>query len=77
MVLRPEALRLNLDGNQGVPARVVSLAFVGPLVRYTVAVEGAGTTLVVDLHNPGPDEFYAEGTPVSLQLPAEVPGLLG
>jgi iron(III) transport system ATP-binding protein len=77
LVLRPEALSLTLDGERGVPARVVSLAFVGPLVRYSVAVVDAGATLTVDLHNPGPEEFYAEGTLVSLQLPAEVPGLLG
>jgi hypothetical protein len=44
-------------------------------VRYTVAVD-TNTLLTVDLHNPGPDQFFAEGTDVSVQLPAEVPALL-
>jgi iron(III) transport system ATP-binding protein len=76
LVLRPEALRIEKTGGAGVPARVLTQAFVGPLVRYTVAVN-TSTVLTVDLHNPGPDEFFAEGTPVTLQLPSEVPALLG
>jgi hypothetical protein len=52
------------------------MAFTGPLVRYTIRTND-GTLLTVDLHNPGPDQFFAEGTPVSLKLPAEVPALLG
>jgi iron(III) transport system ATP-binding protein len=75
LVLRPEALRVDKAGAAGVPGHVQTLAFVGPLVRYTIAVHD-GTVLTVDLHNPGPDQFFAEGTPVSVQLPAEVPALL-
>jgi iron(III) transport system ATP-binding protein len=75
LVLRPEALRVDKAGAAGVPGSVQTLAFVGPLVRYTVAVQD-GTILTVDLHNPGPDQFFAEGTPVSVLLPAEVPALL-
>jgi iron(III) transport system ATP-binding protein len=75
LLLRPEALRVDRAGAAGVPGHVQTLAFVGPLVRYTVALED-GTVLTVDLHNPGPDQFFAEGTPVSVQLPAEVPALL-
>ena len=83
LVLRPEALDLLPEGAEGTPARVVTMTYVGPMARYVVAVdgeaEGAGgqQLLTVDLYNPGPDEFFAEGTPVSLQLPAEVPALLG
>ncbi|MFQ5859576.1 MAG: ABC transporter ATP-binding protein [Anaerolineae bacterium] len=76
VVLRPEALRIGGDGDLGVPARVLSLAYIGPLARYTVAVED-GTVLTVDLPNPGPDQFFAEGSSVTLQLPATVPSLLG
>jgi iron(III) transport system ATP-binding protein len=76
VVLRSEALRLEPADHPGIPARVLTLAYVGPIVRYTVAVEG-GSELTVDMHNPGPDEFFNEGTAVSLQLPAEVPALLG
>ncbi len=75
LVLRPEALKVERQADSGVPVRVLTLAFLGPLARYTVAVSD-GTVLTVDLHNPGPDQFFAEGTPVSLCLPAEVPALL-
>ncbi len=75
IVLRPEALQIAKANGHGVPARVRTLAYIGPLVRYTVAVED-GTELTVDLSNPGPDEFFSEGTPVSVQLPDEVPSLL-
>ena len=63
-------------GEEGVPAEVLTLAFTGPIARYTVAVED-GPVLTVDLPNPGPDQFFGEGTSVSLQLPDEVPSLLG
>ena len=76
LVLRPEAMQVAKSGGSGVPGHVLTLAFVGPLVRYTVALEG-GTVLTVDLHNPGPEQFFAEGTPVTVQLPEEVPALLG
>lgn len=75
IVLRPEALQIEKAGDGGVPARVLNLAYVGPLARYTVAVED-GTELTVDLSNPGPDQFFAEGTSVTIRLPAEVPSLL-
>jgi iron(III) transport system ATP-binding protein len=75
LVLRPEALRIEKSGGSGVPGHVHTSAFVGPLVRYTVTVDG-GTLLTVDLHNPGPDQFFAEGTAVTVQLPQEVSALL-
>jgi iron(III) transport system ATP-binding protein len=76
IVLRPETLRIEKAGQPGVPARVLSLAFTGPLARYTVAA-GDGVEIVVDMHNPSPDEFMVEGTPVTLKLPSEVPALIG
>jgi len=76
IVLRPEALELVGGHDVGVPARVRTLAYVGPIARYRVVVEGDGTELTVDLSNPGPDQFYAEGTEVRLRLPDEVPSLL-
>jgi hypothetical protein len=69
-------LRIEKASESGVPVRVLTLAFTGPLARYTVAVDG-DTQLMVDLPNPDPDQFFAEGTLVSLQLPAQVPALLG
>ncbi len=75
-VLRPEALSLGSAGDSGVPARVLSLAYVGPIIRYRVIVENDDIELTVDLSNPSPDQFYEEGTAVSLHLPAEVPSLL-
>ena len=76
IVLRPEALEIEAAGAQGVEARVATMAFTGPLVRYTIRTN-EGTLLTVDLHNPGPEQFFAEGTPVTLKLPGEVPALLG
>jgi iron(III) transport system ATP-binding protein len=78
LVLRPEALRLLPDGAPGTPARVVTMTYVGPIARYVVAVGAEEEQLLtVDLYNPGPEEFFPEGTTVSLQLPDEVPALLG
>ncbi|GAB4536166.1 MAG: ABC transporter ATP-binding protein [Anaerolineae bacterium] len=76
IVLRPEALSMKKASEEGVPARVLTMAFTGPIARYTVVVDD-GTVLTVDVPNPGPDQFFAEGTSVTLQLPAEVPALLG
>jgi iron(III) transport system ATP-binding protein len=78
VVLRPEALEIEAAGSEGVPARVRSLAYIGPIARYTVTVDGHDdVSLMVDLHNPGPDQFFADGTAVTLLLPDEVPALLG
>jgi iron(III) transport system ATP-binding protein len=77
IVLRPEALAIEQANGHGVSARVLTQAYVGPIVRYTVAVDGSNTLLTVDLHNPSPEQVFAEGTPVNLTLPAEVPALLG
>jgi iron(III) transport system ATP-binding protein len=76
IVLRPEALEIDKAGEEGVPARVLTMAFTGPIARYTVAAD-EDIVLTVDLPNPGPDQFFAEGTSVTLKLPSEVPALLG
>jgi iron(III) transport system ATP-binding protein len=76
IVLRPEALKLTTAGEAGVPVTVLTLAFTGPLARYNVRASD-GTLLMVDLHNPAPDEFYEEGRQVRLVLPESVPALLG
>jgi iron(III) transport system ATP-binding protein len=76
VVLRPEAIGISSGNKGGIPARVRSLAYVGPIMRYTVAIEAEGTELMVDLSNPGLDEFYEEGAEVSIDLPKEVPALL-
>jgi len=76
VVLRPEAIGITGGDDGGIPARVRSLAYVGPLLRYTVAVESDGTEIMVDLSNPSSEEFYEEGAAVSLELPKEVPALL-
>jgi len=69
-------MAISSSGDHGVPARVLSLAYVGPIARYRVQVEGDGTELIVDLSNPGPDQFFGEGAQVKIRLPAEVPSLL-
>ncbi|MGH2628824.1 MAG: ABC transporter ATP-binding protein [Anaerolineales bacterium] len=76
LVLRPEALHISRDEPAGVAARVRSLAYIGPIARYRVVIDGDGTELIVDHSNPGPDEFYSEGTAVRIRLPADVPSLL-
>jgi len=75
VVLRPEALHITARDDNGVPARVLAMSFLGPLVRYVIRVDN-GPELTVDVHNPGPDEFFTEGTAISLQLPGEVQALL-
>jgi len=76
VVLRPEAIGITSGSEGGIAARVRTLAYVGPVLRYTVVVEGDGTELMVDLSNPGATEFYEEGAAVSIELPTEVPALL-
>lgn len=76
IVLRPEALILGDLGSTAVTVRVQTLAFTGPIARYTV-IASDGTELTVDLPNPGPDQFFDEGAEVALKLPSEVPALLG
>jgi iron(III) transport system ATP-binding protein len=76
VVLRPEALHIRAHDDKGVSARVITMSFLGPLIRYTVGVDN-GPELIVDMHNPSADDFFAEGTAVSLQLPDEVEALLG
>ena len=75
VVLRPEALSIGKPGGEGIPARVVTLAFTGPVARYTVAIDD-GTVLTVDIANPRPDQFFEEGSSVTLFLPKEIPSLL-
>ena len=76
VVLRPEAIGITGKSKEGIPARVRTSAYVGPLLRYTVAIEGDGTELMVDLSNPAAEEFYEEGAEVSIELPKEVTALL-
>jgi len=75
LVLRPEALNLRKAGGTGTPVKVNTLAFTGPVARYTVTVQ-AGTVLTVDISNPDPDQFFEEGSTATLILPREVPALL-
>jgi iron(III) transport system ATP-binding protein len=75
VVLRPEALGVCEHNDSDVSARVVTMSFLGPLIRYVIGVDH-GPELTVDVHNPGSDDFHAEGSPVSLQLPDEVQALL-
>ena len=76
VVLRPEAIGITGRSKEGIPARVRTSAYVGPLLRYSVAIEGDGTELMVDLSNPAAEEFYEEGAEVSIELPKEVTALL-
>ncbi len=48
------------------------MAFTGHIARYKVTVQD-GTELAVDLPNPGPDDSFAEGTVVTVQLPKSRP----
>jgi iron(III) transport system ATP-binding protein len=75
VVLRPEALRISQNEKQGIPARVLTAIFLGPLVRYTVVLDN-GPELIVDMNNPGLDEFFNEGEAVHLHLPDEIQALL-
>ena len=75
VVLRPEALSIGQPGGSGLPARTLTLAFTGPVARYTVVLND-DTVLTVDLANPDRDQFFEEGSAVTLFLPKEVPSLL-
>ena len=75
IVLRPEMLRLGAADARGMPARVKTLAFLGPLIRYAVVTD-SNTELTVDVTNPSADQVFSEGAPVTVQLPGEVSGLL-
>jgi ABC-type Fe3+/spermidine/putrescine transport system ATPase subunit len=90
-VLRPEALKIHNGADASamkasvagaadtIAARVQDFAFLGSLVRYTVVVEENDVPpieLTVDLHNPHPEQFYAPGSLVHVQLPKEGAALL-
>ena len=75
-VLRPEAMKLSATNETGVPVRVIDQSYIGPMVRYRVLAPDE-TEMTVDVHNPGPEEFFEAGTAVSLLLPQEIPALLG
>jgi iron(III) transport system ATP-binding protein len=75
VVLRPEALSLGVAGDQGITARVLTLAFTGPVARYTVSIND-GTVLTVDIANPGHNQFFEQGSEVTLGLPKEIPSVL-
>jgi iron(III) transport system ATP-binding protein len=75
IVLRPEMLRLAAPNGDGVPARVKTIAFLGPLIRYVVVTD-RDLDLTVDVTNPSLAQVFSEGAPVTVQLPAEASGLL-
>jgi iron(III) transport system ATP-binding protein len=74
-VLRPEAMKLSAPNESGVPVRVIDHSYIGPMIRYRVMTPDE-TLVTVDMHNPGPEEFFDPGTTVSLHLPQEIPSLL-
>ncbi len=77
VVLRPESLGIDGNPEKGVPARVAGISYIGPLIRYDLIAEWDETELIVDIYNPSLDEFYEEGARVGVQLPPEVPSVLG
>ncbi|MDX1600768.1 MAG: ABC transporter ATP-binding protein [Anaerolineales bacterium] len=76
VVLRPEALKIDPNPENGVAARVAGIAYIGPLIRYDLVAERDETELIIDVYNPGLDEFYEQGSRVAVKLPSEVPGVL-
>jgi iron(III) transport system ATP-binding protein len=75
-VLRPEAMKLSSSNESGVIVSVIDQSYIGPMIRYRVMTPDE-TVVTVDVHNPGPEEFFEAGTAVSLHLPREIPALLG
>jgi ABC-type Fe3+/spermidine/putrescine transport system ATPase subunit len=75
IVLRPEMIRLGTADASGISARVKTIAFLGPLIRYVVVTD-RDLELTVDVTNPSLAQIFPEGTPVTVQLPTGVSGLL-
>lgn len=66
LLARPEALRITADEKGH--ASIAVTAFMGERVDYEV--DYRGRTLLASVPSPDPDEVLAEGTRVSLTLPA-------
>jgi ABC-type Fe3+/spermidine/putrescine transport system ATPase subunit len=74
LVIRPEAIRLVPAGEaEGVAGRVVAVAYIGALVRYTV--EAGATRLAIDVADPHHAGRLIPGDPVTFRLPADPPVL--
>jgi ABC-type Fe3+/spermidine/putrescine transport system ATPase subunit len=73
LVLRPEAIRVVVDGPSSgenrVPGRIASAVYSGAVTRYTV--EAAGVALVVDLPDPRHAPGLQPGDTVTLVLPTD------
>jgi spermidine/putrescine transport system ATP-binding protein len=72
-VIRPERVRVEARGATGancLPGTVERVVYVGPSVQLLVHV-APGQTILATLPNRGDAAAYAQGTAVTVQLPAE------
>ena len=74
LVLRPEAIELSAGGG-GVPATVLTRAFLGDKIEYLVRC--GSETLQVTRHNTGSGAAFAEGQVLALGFPAGDVAVLG
>ena len=67
-VFRPEMVHLSRKKGKTIGGRVLEVAYLGPITRYTIEVED-GSTIVVDDQNP--KTFHQRGSRVALEIDEE------
>jgi iron(III) transport system ATP-binding protein len=65
IVFRPEMVYLSQEKGKTIEGKVLEVAFLGPITRYSVELED-GSTIIVDDQNP--KTFHQRGTRVTLKI---------
>jgi len=65
VVFRPEMVHLSQATGKTIEGKILEVAFLGPITRYTIEVED-GSTIIVDDQNP--KAFHQRGNRVNLKI---------
>ncbi len=66
--VRPESLTASSNGQEGIPASVVTTSYLGSLARYHLQAAGQEGELIYDEHSPVGNRLFQPGDQVKLQL---------
>jgi iron(III) transport system ATP-binding protein len=65
IVFRPEMVYLSREKGKTIEGKVLEVAFLGPITRYSVEIED-GSTIIVD--DPNPKTFHQRGNRVNVKI---------